>query len=388
MVKEATLELSHAHVTRMRPMDGTCNPEDSFGRGVVFGANPLFEIDGQRGSIGHGTVTHVAVDKYIQSGITVVSPAGGPPSIATISHNIVIGGTQIPVEGQAGIEIIRGAVAQVTENIVRGNVCTAPSCGSDPINEPQSAGIFAFFARSGSHIAENRVDDNDIGIYQLASPNCCTISKNHITNNRFFGIIIQDGDGTTSGNRIRGGQTGIGVVADAVDTVGVLRGDKITRTSRRPLGRSTVVGFRQRPSWRTTDEGLMAAPIAGDLPVEYPMLTRRFFMAALAALVGPVVAAAQPPAKIARIGILRSGSPPEPWSKRSGRAFTSSDTSKGRNLSLEYRWAEGNNGRLAGLAGELVRLKVDVIVRGASTPLAAKRATSAIPIVMPARSDP
>ncbi len=62
---------------------------------------------------------------------------------------------------------------------------------------------------------------------------------------------------------------------------------------------------------------------------------------------------------------------------------------EGQNLIIEYRWAEGNVERLPDLAAELVRLKVDVIVAPAgSAALAAKNATSSIPIVMIAPSDP
>ena len=136
-----------------------------------------------------------------------------------------------------------GAVAQVEENTVRDNVCTGALCGPDPINDVQSVGIFVNDAQGGSEISENSVADNDVGIYQVASPNCCTISENKLTNNRFFGIVIQDGDGTTSGNKIKGGRVGIGVVADAVDTVGVLRGDKINRTSVAPVQEIDCCGF-------------------------------------------------------------------------------------------------------------------------------------------------
>ena len=57
---------------------------------------------------------------------------------------------------------------------------------------------------------------------------------------------------------------------------------------------------------------------------------------------------------------------------------------EGRNLVIERRWAEGNLDRLPGLAGELVRLKVDVIVTTGGTPpaLAAKQTTTTIPIVL------
>jgi putative ABC transport system substrate-binding protein len=62
---------------------------------------------------------------------------------------------------------------------------------------------------------------------------------------------------------------------------------------------------------------------------------------------------------------------------------------EGQNLIIEYRWAEGNVERLPDLAAELVRAKVDVIVAPAgSAALAAKNATSSIPIVMIFPSDP
>jgi putative ABC transport system substrate-binding protein len=60
-----------------------------------------------------------------------------------------------------------------------------------------------------------------------------------------------------------------------------------------------------------------------------------------------------------------------------------------KNIALEYRFADGKTDRLAELAAELVRLKVDVILSGATVgALAAKRATSTIPIVMVTTGDP
>jgi len=62
---------------------------------------------------------------------------------------------------------------------------------------------------------------------------------------------------------------------------------------------------------------------------------------------------------------------------------------EGRNLSIEYRWAEGRNDRLPALAAELVRLKVDVIVAVATPPAkAAQGATDRIPIVFTGVADP
>jgi putative ABC transport system substrate-binding protein len=62
---------------------------------------------------------------------------------------------------------------------------------------------------------------------------------------------------------------------------------------------------------------------------------------------------------------------------------------EGRNLAIEYRWAEGSTERLSELANELVRVKVDVIVtHNTPGPLAAKQATSTIPIVFATAGDP
>ena len=62
---------------------------------------------------------------------------------------------------------------------------------------------------------------------------------------------------------------------------------------------------------------------------------------------------------------------------------------EGRTDRIEYRWAEGRNERAAEIAAEFVRLKVDVIVtQGTPSVLAAKQATSVIPIVFAAVGDP
>jgi putative ABC transport system substrate-binding protein len=61
----------------------------------------------------------------------------------------------------------------------------------------------------------------------------------------------------------------------------------------------------------------------------------------------------------------------------------------GRTVTIEYRWAEGRSSRAAEIAAEFVQLKVDVIVTyGTSPVLAAKQATSVIPIVFAAANDP
>ena len=99
----------------------------------------------------------------------------------------------------------------------------------------------------------------------------------------------------------------------------------------------------------------------------------------------PVPAASQQPQKVFRVGNLVAGgrtpdgAPPAPL-RESLRAL---GYVEGRNIVYEARFAEGRAERLASLAAELVQLKVDVIVtQGGLSAVAAKQATSTIPIVM------
>ncbi len=118
---------------------------------------------------------------------------------------------------------------------------------------------------------------------------------------------------------------------------------------------------------------------------------RRFLLTSLVGvLVGPLVARAQP-ARSPTIGFLG----PTTLSLDSHRvgAFVQRLRElgwiEGRNVAIEYRWGEGRVERLAEIAAELVRLKVDVIVTGGTRQVvAAKQATSVIPIVFAAVGDP
>ena len=98
---------------------------------------------------------------------------------------------------------------------------------------------------------------------------------------------------------------------------------------------------------------------------------------------------AQQPKKVSRIGILRTGSAPDPFVEAFEQGLRDLGYADGQNIRIEYKWAEGKNERLPELAVELVRLKVDVIVAAGPGPiLAAKQATSTIPIVTPVVLNP
>src|SRR5215467_3022020 len=118
-------------------------------------------------------------------------------------------------------------------------------------------------------------------------------------------------------------------------------------------------------------------------------LSRLLVMLIVFALCIP--AEAQQPAKIARIGYLTGAHltaiPARIEALRQG--LRDLGYVEGKNLAIEFRWAEVKFERLSAFAAELVGLKVDVIVTvGASATRATKEATKTIPIVMAQESDP
>ena len=100
-------------------------------------------------------------------------------------------------------------------------------------------------------------------------------------------------------------------------------------------------------------------------------------------------AEAQQPKKVPRVGLLRPGSPPDPYADAFRQGLRDLGYVEGKNIAIEYRWAEGKSARLPLLAAELVHLKVDVIVtQGEVATRVVKEATSTIPIVMATSGDP
>ena len=118
---------------------------------------------------------------------------------------------------------------------------------------------------------------------------------------------------------------------------------------------------------------------------------RREFITLLggAAVAWPLAARAQQPGKLPTIGFLGGATWESQWAATFVQRLHELGWTEGRTVAIEYRWTEGRNERAAEIAAEFVRLKVDVIVTYSTPPtLAAKQATSAIPIVFAAAADP
>jgi putative ABC transport system substrate-binding protein len=121
------------------------------------------------------------------------------------------------------------------------------------------------------------------------------------------------------------------------------------------------------------------------------MIKRREFMTLLggAAAAWPLAARAQQSGKVRTIGLLgAAASAWAPWTAAFVRRLHELGWIEGRTVAIQYRWAEGRTERFAEIVAEFVRLKVDVIVTGGNAAVAAKQASTVVPIVFALASDP
>jgi putative ABC transport system substrate-binding protein len=121
-------------------------------------------------------------------------------------------------------------------------------------------------------------------------------------------------------------------------------------------------------------------------------MNRRTFLGTMVVVLTAALPVSGQTGKVSRVGVLSPGSPPP------GDAFHQRERfegglrelgwTPGSTIIIEYRYAEGKLERLPALAGELVRIPVEVIVARGLTIAAARQATTMIPIVMAADPDP
>jgi putative tryptophan/tyrosine transport system substrate-binding protein len=121
-------------------------------------------------------------------------------------------------------------------------------------------------------------------------------------------------------------------------------------------------------------------------------MRRREFIPVLIVAVAcwPRAARAQQSGKLPTIGFLATSTSVAfaPWIAAFTKRLNELGWNEGRTVAIDYRFAEGQSERYAEIAAEFVRLNVDVIVTTGAAALAAKRATSSIPIVFAVGGDP
>jgi hypothetical protein len=155
---------------------------------------------------GTAKLTDVTVSGYDKNGITV----DGAGSSATITKSTVTGAGPQTVIPQNGIQISDGAKGVISKSTISGNECNNAACGSDNLNQTQSAGVMFYGAASGSELTTSTVTGNDMGVYYVstapaepASPEV-TVSKDNFTANRYEQIVLDAGFASLVTNTISG----------------------------------------------------------------------------------------------------------------------------------------------------------------------------------------
>src|SRR5262245_24752201 len=168
-----------------------------------------------------------------------------------------------------------------------------------------------------------------------------------------------------------------------------VRPDSQGRQTRRPAGRAVNqvrIGHQRpdRPNARPHRAGQAACHRRRGDRMSAPIGRRQFITLLGGAVAWPLAARAQQAGKLATIGCLVPGTPSShgQWFAVFVQRLRELGWIEGRTVAVEYRWAEGRSERFAEIAAEFVQRKVDVIVTASTGGvLAAKQATSVIPIV-------
>ena len=216
---------------------------------------------------GHATITRTNVNGYQNQGII----ARGPPGTTlTVSYSTITAAEESPIDGQAGISEFSGAKINIHHNKINRNLCDNPACGPDFLTQLQGFGIFVDSPAAGSVISYNDISNNDAGMGVFGNSECCKIDHNTLTNNRFFGIIVGEGEHTISNTKISRGNIGVLAVAFSVDTIATLNRviivGIITPTQELSVGATAEVVFAPRSVETAQSAILTGNPISFVLP--------------------------------------------------------------------------------------------------------------------------
>ena len=188
--------------------------------GILVG---LAEFIPRGPQVGHAVITKTDITDYRVVGIQT----GGEDTTIVISKSQVIAADAPEVVGQIGIFGAIGPKVVIVDNKISGNICNNPECGPDFFTQVQGSGIFLVNVNQDSIISGNKITNNDLGIALAENSGCCKIENNKLSDNRFFGITIVDGEHTISNTKIFGGNVGVAAIAFSANTIATLDHVKI-----------------------------------------------------------------------------------------------------------------------------------------------------------------
>jgi Right handed beta helix region len=166
------------------------------------------------GQVGTATITGVTVTDYQKGGI-VVSNTG---SSAKISNSTVAGVGETDQIAQNGVQISFGGSGTVNNSTITGNECDVAVCGPDPEADTQAAGVLLYDSGSGTKVQNSIIANNDMGVYNAQitgdTPmgHKTTVTKNHLSGNRYEGLELDAGKIAATSNSITGGNAGVDVL--------------------------------------------------------------------------------------------------------------------------------------------------------------------------------
>jgi hypothetical protein len=193
IVAGGSAQLQHDYITKIEPSDPALNGCQD-GVAVRAGSQGL-------GQVGNLTLQNSAVDQYEKGGVVV----DGTGSTGQIKNSTITGVGPTAQTAQNGIQISRGAVANVENNSVSGNEYAGTAA--------YSAGILLFSDGNGTSVKNNKLADNDINI-DVESDTNASVENNQMTtassNIYAAGILVEDESGASfKNNKISGGTEGI-----------------------------------------------------------------------------------------------------------------------------------------------------------------------------------
>ena len=165
--------------------------------------------------VGHATLDQVLVDNFQKDGVAV----RGVGSTLNM-HNSTVDEMPQPQIASNGIEVLKGAVANIHNNTVTGNECNlTTTCTPDPITGTQATGILISLSGRGTQVTNNNVSTNDNGIYTDTG---IQLMNNDTSANRDEGIFIDAGtiggqfnNNTTTGNNDSRAVGGYGIYVNS-----------------------------------------------------------------------------------------------------------------------------------------------------------------------------